>query len=139
MKMQITKTFEIDEKIAPHIKKLNDKGYLTDMCCAGHPEEKESGYIIFDAITSMHFKEKGLTLPESWIYDMSSERGARIIIRMINDVHPAIYKNFIATGGVTEEWIDNKLKALDEWIDSLPAIEPCMCTIDCQIIEEDLI
>ena len=51
MKMQITKTFEIDEKIAPHIKKLNNKGYLTDMCCAGHPEEKEAGYIIFDTIT----------------------------------------------------------------------------------------
>ena len=137
MKMQITKTFEIDEKIAPHIKKLNDKGYLTDMCCAGHPEEKESGYIIFDAITSINLLEKGLSLPRGWIYDAHSRSGERITIRMINDIHPAIMREFIIPGGVTDEWIEEKLQALDEWIDSLPTIKPCMCNVDCLIIEGD--
>ena len=139
MKMQITKTFEIDEKIAPHIKKLNDKGYLTDMCCAGHPEKERCGYIVFDAITSLTLLERGLSLPKGWVYDMRNKPGARISIRMINDTHPAIIREFIKPGKMTDEWIEDKLNALDEWIDSLPAIEPCMCTIDCQIIEEDLI
>ena len=138
MKMWITKTFEIDEKIAPHIKKLNDKGYLTDMCCSGHPEEPCAGYITFDAITSLQFITYGLTLPNGWIYNLRNGNTSRINIRMINEMSPE-YNEFANSGKITEEWIDNKLKALDEWIDSLPAIEPCMCTIDCQIIEEDLI
>lgn len=137
MKMQITKTFEIDEKIAPHIKKLNNKGYLTDMCCAGHPEEKEAGYIIFDTITSMGLLEKGLSLPKGWVYDAHSKAGGRITIRMINDIHPAIMREFIIPGGITDEWIEEKLQALDEWIDSLPTIKPCMCSVDCSIIEGD--
>ena len=63
--------------------------------------------------------------------------GERIIIRMINDIHPAIIREFIAPGGITDEWIDEKLQALDEWIESLPTIEPCMCSVDCSIIEGD--
>ena len=137
MKMQITKTFEIDEKIAPHIKKLNNKGYLTDMCCAGHPEEKEAGYILFDSITSMQLLEKGLSLPRGWIYDARCRPGDRVSIRMINDIHPAIIREFVEPGGITDEWIDEKLQALDEWIESLPTIEPCMCSVDCSIIEGD--
>ena len=137
MKMQITKTFEIDEKIAPHIKKLNDKGYLTDMCCAGHPEEPCAGYITFDAITSLQFMTYGLTLPNGWIYNLRSNNTSRINIRMINDIHPVIMREFIIPGGVTDEWIEEKLQALDEWIDSLPTIKPCMCDVDCSIIEGD--
>lgn len=137
MKMQITKTFEIDEKIAPHIKKLNDKGYLTDMCCAGHPEEGKCGYIIFDAITSLTLLDRGLSLPREWVYDMHSKSEGRVSIRMINDTHPAIIREFIVPGKMTDEWIEDKLNALDEWIDSLPVLKPCMCNVDCSIIEGD--
>ena len=93
MKMQITKTFEIDEKIAPHIKKLNNKGYLTDMCCAGHPEEHCAGYITFDAITSLQFMTYGLTLPNGWIYNLRNGNTSRINIRMIKEMSPD-YSNF---------------------------------------------
>ena len=64
---------------------------------------------------------------------MRNGNTSRINISMINEMSPE-YNEFANPGKTKEEWIDNKLKALDEWIDSLPAIEPCMCTIDCQII-----
>ena len=41
MKLKKVVTFEVDDKIAESIIKLNNKGYETAMCCSGHPDEKE--------------------------------------------------------------------------------------------------
>ena len=46
MMIQQIKTFEIDDKIAQHIKNLNDKGYMTEFSCSGHLKEHSLGYSI---------------------------------------------------------------------------------------------
>ena len=40
--------FECDELMIQPVKKLNQKGYLTQFCCSGHDWGVNSGYIMFD-------------------------------------------------------------------------------------------
>ena len=40
MKLRKVSEFEVDDKIAESIIKLNNKGYEPSMCCSGHPDEK---------------------------------------------------------------------------------------------------
>lgn len=132
MKMQITKTFEIDEKIAPYIKKLNDKGYITEFSCSGHPEKHRLGYITFDVCTSNDLKDNKVKPPKGWFYSPTVDN--RETIRM----NGALDKDFIFSGAINDEYIDTELQALDKWTELLPINKTCMYTVDCQITEESL-
>ena len=49
MLIKKTSYFEVDDKIAESIIKLNNKGFETAMCCSGHPDEKEIiPYVMFN-------------------------------------------------------------------------------------------
>lgn len=74
MKIKITKEFEVDPKIAHAIVLLNDKGYKTNYCCSGHPEELfKDG--IYNGITYYHmgtyicFKDRDVLkdCPDNWV------------------------------------------------------------------------
>ena len=38
MYLEYNYKFECDDKIAPYIVMLNNKGYMTDYCCEGHED-----------------------------------------------------------------------------------------------------
>lgn len=73
MKIRITKEFEVDPKIAHAIILLNDKGYKTDFCCSGHPEElfkfgTYNGVAHYSMGTYVCFKDRKLMTdcPDNW-------------------------------------------------------------------------
>ena len=114
MIIEMKKQFEVDDKIAQHIKNLNNKGYVTEYCCSGHPEKPNLGYILFDSSTSLDIQDYEIEPPEDWFY-----------IQLPNDRRIGIYmkgsgnKEFIYSGQVTDEYIDDKLNKLEEWVNSL--------------------
>lgn len=74
MKIKITKEFEVDPKIAHAIILLNDKGYKTDYCCSGHPEElfKDricNGVAYYHMGTYICFKDRDILkdCPDNWV------------------------------------------------------------------------
>lgn len=134
MKMQQIKTFEIDEKIAPHIEKLNNKGYITEFSCSGHPERSLLGYITFDICTSIDIENKNIGTPHEWFYYNEYDDDKRYSIYM-EDLNEDNYK-FVT---ITDEYIDRKLELLDQWIDSLPVNETCCYEVQTVIIEESLV
>ena len=65
MKVSMTKIFELDDKIADIIIKLNQKGYNSESCCSGHSNESNSNpYIMFTQSASYMLKEYGV--PDNW-------------------------------------------------------------------------
>ena len=65
MKVSMTKIFELDDKIADIIIKLNEKGYNSESCCSGHSNESNSNpYIMFTQSASYLLEEHGL--PNNW-------------------------------------------------------------------------
>ena len=65
MKVSMTKIFELDDKIADSIIKLNQKGYNSEACCSGHSDESNSNpYIMFTQSASYLLEEHGL--PNNW-------------------------------------------------------------------------
>ena len=58
MLVKKTSYFEIDDKIAGAIIKLNQLGYTTSYCCSSHPEDKDSDppYIMFTKLVSPWIK-----------------------------------------------------------------------------------
>lgn len=119
-----SRTYELDDKIAMSIIKLNQKGFVTVFCCEGHPE---GAYIAFDRSTSLvldnylpiNIKKFGKILynhPINWVIDRC-------------EYDNLYYKYFIIRRYFTEEeyltntdeqLTDMVVKELDMWIDSLP-------------------
>ena len=65
MKVSMIKIFELDDKIADIIIKLNEKGYNSEACCSGHSDESNSNpYIMFTQSASYMLKEYGV--PDNW-------------------------------------------------------------------------
>ena len=100
-------TFEVDDKIAESIIKLNNKGYETAMCCSGHPDEKEiTPYVMFTRFVSYGIEY----IPFGWIVD---ERFKELVIRrFFTDEEKEIFTK--------EQLINIAAKELDNWVDSLP-------------------
>lgn len=132
MMIQQIKTFEIDDKIAQHIKDLNDKGYMTEFSCSGHLKEHSLGYILFDSNTSMDIIKYDIKPAKDWFYIQLSQ-DKRIGMYMKNSTN----KKFLYSDRLTDEYIDNKLDKLNNWIESLPVILPNYYCIETTIIKEE--
>ena len=61
MYLEYNYKFECDDKIAPYIVMLNNKGYITDYCCEGH-EDTETVLVEPDGTVSV-IVEKTYTGP----------------------------------------------------------------------------
>ena len=107
MKVTKTVTFEVDDKIAESVIKLNNKGYETAMCCSGHPDEKEiTPYVMFTRFVSYGIEY----IPFGWNAD---ERLKELVIRRyFTSEEKEIFTK--------EQLIDIAAKELDNWVDSLP-------------------
>ena len=107
MKLKKITTFEVDDKIAESIIKLNNKGYETAMCCSGHPDEEEiTPYVMFTRFVSYGIEY----IPFGWIAD---ERFKELVIRRyFTSVEKEIFTK--------EQLINIAAKELDNWVDSLP-------------------
>lgn len=125
MIVQETRTYELDDKIALSVLQLNQKGYITEFCCQGHPD---GAYILFDRNTSLildnllknNIRKYGKIVyncPNNWVVDRGENN---------NYIY---YKSFVIRRRFTdEEFLTNTdeqltdmvVKELSEWINSLP-------------------
>ena len=107
MKLKKITTFEVDDKIAESIIKLNNKGFETTMCCSGHTDEKEIiPYVMFTRFVSYGIEY----IPFGWIAD---ERFKELVIRRcFTDEEKEVFTK--------EQLINIAAKELDNWVDSLP-------------------
>ena len=110
MKLKKVVTFEVDDKIAESIIKLNNKGYETAMCCSGHPDEKEIiPYVMFNRFVSYGIEY----IPFGCVAD---ERFKELVIRrFFTDEEKEIFTK--------EQLVDIAARELDTWVDSLPKFE----------------
>ena len=106
MKLKKVVEFEVDDKIAESIIKLNNKGYETAMCCSGHPDEEEIiPYVMFTRFVSYGIEY----IPFGWNAD---ERFKELVIRRVfTDEEKEIFTK--------EQLINIAAKELDNWVDSL--------------------
>lgn len=110
MKLKKVTIFEVDDKIAESIIKLNNKGFETAMCCSGHPDEKEvTPYVMFTRFISYGIEY----IPFGWIVD---ERFKELVIRRF-------FTNEEKEIFTKEQLVDIAAKELDNWVDSLPKFE----------------
>lgn len=130
MIMQQIRTFECDDKIAKHIELLNNKGYTTEFCCSGHVEDGSLGYVSFDVMASSRIKDKRILPPKDWVFCESNNKMA-LYPKKSSDL------TFAFTDKVTEEYIDQTLDDLYEWIEELPVIKQNMYSIQINIIKEN--
>lgn len=109
-----TKVFEVDDNIAMHIKKLNDKGYLTEYSCSGHLGQA-LGYISFEIFTSKFLTKHEIEPPKNWLFSYFS-MDERLGLYM----NESTIKNFAQSEDFTEELLTERLNDLMIWIDDLP-------------------
>ena len=107
MKLKKITTYEVDDKIARAIIKLNQLGYTTSYCCSSHPEDKNSDppYIMFTKLVSPWIK----TIPNNWYVDKRFKEC--VIKREFSNEEKEIFTK--------EQLIDIAAKELDNWVDSL--------------------
>ena len=110
MLVKKTSYFEIDDKIAGAIIKLNQLGYTTNYCCSSHPEDKDSDppYIMFTKLVSPWIK----TIPNNWYVDKRFKEC--VIKREFSNEEKEIF-----TG---EQLVDLAMKELNNWVDKLPKV-----------------
>ena len=110
MKLSITNTFKCDEKIIDIIIKLYKKGYVTEFCCSGHPEDLNP-YVAFDRISSMDLIN---THPVNWYGDVDGNAQFD---------YYSIRRKFSIKEKTTndpERLVDIAMIELESWVDSLP-------------------
>ena len=121
MKLKKVVEFEIDDKIAESIIKLNNKGFETTMCCSGHPDEEEIiPYVMFNKFVS-HVIEY---IPCSWVIDKRFKE--LVIRRFFDDEEKEIFTK--------EQLIDIAAKELDSWVDTLPIFKNPYQTMRTEVI-----
>lgn len=105
--IRVDNYFECDEKITEAILILNNKGYITDFCCSGHPGDI-TPYVSFTRIPSQElmFGE----MPVNWIDDIT---GSWLTVRRYFEKED--YEKY-----TEEELIDIAMKELLEWAKILP-------------------
>ena len=110
MKLKKVVEFEVDDKIAESIIKLNNKGYETAMCCSGHPDEEEIvPYVMFTKFVSYGIEY----IPYAWVIDKRFEE--LVIRRYFTSEEKEIFTK--------EQLVDIAARELDNWVDSLPKFE----------------
>ena len=122
MLIKKTSYFEIDDKIAGAIIKLNQLGYTTNYCCSSHPEDKNSDppYIMFTKLVSPWIK----TTPNNWYIDKRFKEC--VIKREFTSEEKEIF-----TG---EQLVDLAMKELNNWVDKLPMIKTPWEIIEMEVI-----
>ena len=122
MKVTKTVTFEVDDKIAESIIKLNNKGYETAMCCSGHPDEEEIiPYVMFNRFVSCRIEY----IPFSWVVDKNYKE--LVIRRFFTDEEKEIFTK--------EQLVDIAARELDNWVDTLPEFQnPYQNIIEMEVI-----
>ena len=122
MKLKKITTFEIDDKIAESIIKLNNKGYETAMCCSGHPDEEEIiPYVMFNRFVSCRIEY----IPFSWVVDKNYKE--LVIRRFFTDEEKEIFTK--------EQLVDIAARELDNWVDTLPEFKnPYQNIIEMEVI-----
>ena len=122
MKLKKVVTFEIDDKIAESIIKLNNKGYETAMCCSGHPDEEEIiPYVMFNRFVSCRIEY----IPFSWVVDKNYKE--LVIRRFFTDEEKEIFTK--------EQLVDIAARELDNWVDTLPEFKnPYQSIIEMEVI-----
>ena len=122
MKLKKVATFEVDDKIAESIIKLNNKGYETAMCCSGHPDEEEIiPYVMFDRFVSSRIEY----IPFSWVVDKNYKE--LVIRRFFTDEEKEIFTK--------EQLVDIAASELDNWVDTLPEFKnPYQNIIEMEVI-----
>ena len=111
---------DIDKDIYPAIKRLNQLGYKTKFCCQGHINNGTiQAYIYFsnDSKTEML-----PTLPDNWQYE--SYKYAGVFKYRYNIIRSNIpfsrYKLSKLTDKEKQEYIQNNIQSLNEWVENLP-------------------
>ena len=122
MLVKKTSYFEVDDKIAGAIIKLNQLGYTTNYCCSSHPEDKNSDppYIMFDKLVSPWIK----TIPNNWYVDKRFKEC--VIKRQFSNEEKEVF-----TG---EQLVDLAMKELNNWVDKLPKFENPYEIIEMEVI-----
>ena len=122
MKLKKVVEFEIDDKIAESIIKLNNKGYETAMCCSGHPDEEEIiPYVMFTKFVSYGIEY----IPCSWVIDKRFKE--LVIRRFFTDKEKEIFTK--------EQLVDIAARELDNWVDTLPEFQnPYQNIIEMEVI-----
>ena len=122
MVIKKTSYFEVDDKIAGAIIKLNQLGYTTSYSCSSHPEYKDSDppYIMFTKLVSPWIK----TTPNNWYVDKRFKEC--VIKREFTSEEKEIF-----TG---EQLVDLAMKELNNWCDKLPMIKTPWEIIDMEVI-----
>ena len=121
MKLKKVVEFEVDDKIAESIIKLNNKGFETAMCCSGHPDEKEiTPYVMFNKFVSYGIEY----IPFGWIVDKRFKE--LVIRRFFTDEEKEIFTK--------EQLVDIAAKELDSWADTLPDFENPYQSIRTEVI-----
>lgn len=112
MKLQVTNTFECDEKIADVIIKLYKKGYTPEFCCSGHPKDLHP-YIAFTKNASI---ELDGTHPVNWVgegAEVDTGKYSCYIIRRKFSIKERIMSK-------PDDLIDKAMVELESWVDTLP-------------------
>ena len=110
MLVKKTSYFEIDDKIAESIIKLNNKGFETAMCCSGHPDEEEIvPYVMFTKFVSYGIEY----IPHTWVIDKRFKE--LVIRRYFTNEEKEIFTK--------EQLVDIAARELDTWVDSVPKFE----------------
>ena len=122
MLIKKTSYFEVDDKIAGAIIKLNQLGYTTSYCCSSHPGDKDSDppYIMFTKLVSPWIK----TIPNNWYIDKRFKEC--VIKREFSDEEKEIF-----TG---EQLVDLAMKELNNWCDKLPEVRTPWEIIEMEVI-----
>ena len=107
-----SKLIELDENIIFPIKILNEKGYVTKYCCAGHLyEDCISPYVYFEYGFA---PDKKIPIPRYWEWDSDNYGVDYIILRV-----PSKYLDNI-TLIEKQKVLFKALQSLLEWCDNLP-------------------
>lgn len=111
MNIELKKTVECDDKIAPIILKLWEKGYITKACCQGHRAGEKyewavNCYIAFYGTYHFYKDYAGWTTPPGFY------------LQVFDDGCWGIYAE-----GEEEDWgTDKPIKALEEWVQTLKEV-----------------
>ena len=112
MKLSITNTFECDDKIVDIIIKLYKKGYVTEFCCSGHPDDLNP-YVAFDRLASLDLAAEG-RFPVNWYGDIDGNGEINYYSIRRKFSFSELMKHS------PEELVDIAMIELESWVDSLP-------------------